>query len=82
MVEYNHTKREETDMIDNITMNLRDALRLAVSAECPNASADEFADAVDRMEDFFNFCSKPLAEQYRWSSLDLQALAALAYRGE
>ena len=69
-------------MVDSITLNLRDALRLAVSAECPNASTDEFADTVDRMEDFFNFCSKPLVEQYRWTSSDLQALAALAYRGE
>ena len=69
-------------MINNITLNLRDALRLAVIAECPNAGLDEFADTVDRMEEFFNFCSEPLAEQYRWTSSDLRALAALAYRGE
>lgn len=69
-------------MVNNITLNLRDALRLAIIAECPDVGLDGLADTLDRLEDFFNFCSEPLAEQYRWTSSDLRALVVLAYRGE
>lgn len=69
-------------MVDNIIVNLKTALYLAAEARYPELSMHELADVVQNMEDFFSECSESLAEQYVWNSMDLKALAGLAYRGE
>ena len=69
-------------MVNSITMNLKTALYLAAEAQHPELSMHELVDIVQNMEDFFCDCSESLAKQYIWSTEDLKALAALAYRGE
>lgn len=69
-------------MVDNITMNLKSVLYLAAEARYPELSMHELADIVQNMEDFFSEGSESLTEKYVWSSVDLKALAGLAYRGE